>query len=140
MAAPSVTQAETRELRRVFDFLASFAPKQALRHKLEPVRARHAALASALSGAASGSLLLVDGAGAELRAGDVEAELLRLAESAAALQRRLDALSAINEDDKRIHARDLQLALAFLGKHADKVRRGGVWGGRPAESIRDLTL
>lgn len=108
------------ELRRVFDTLAGYAAKQALRRELEPKAARRARI---LEAQASGdTVTVVDERGREVPPPVLTAELRRLDGEIAALQRQLDALAAVPDRDKRIRPRDLQAALAFLGHEADKVR------------------
>lgn len=113
-----VTQNEQRELKRVFDFLADFAPKHKLRKDLQPRLERKQKILSFKRN--PDTVKIVDDSGIELPPDVIELELQRLEEEIADIQRRIDAVDAKSDYDKKIHPRDLQQALAYLGKHADK--------------------
>lgn len=115
-----VTQNEQRELKRVFDFLADFAAKQKYRLHLQPKLDRQAKILAFKKNPES--VKIVDETGAELPLGVIEAELARLETEIADLQRHVDAIDAKPDAEKKIHPKDLQQALAFLGKHTEKVR------------------
>ncbi len=114
-----VTQNEQRELKRVFDFLADFASKQKYRHQLQPKEERKAKIMAYKK--SPETVKLVDDAGIELTPAVIETELARLESECADLQRHIDAIDARNDSEKKIHPTDLQQALAFLGKHTEKV-------------------
>lgn len=109
-----VSQNDLRELRRVFDFLADFAPKHKLRRELGPKLERRAKIATYKRN--PDAVKIVDETGVELPAQVVDLEDARLEAECAALQRRIDELGAKPDSEKRIHGRDLQQALEFLGK------------------------
>jgi hypothetical protein len=115
-----VTQNEQRELKRVFDFLADFAPKHKLRKDLQPRLERKQKILSFKRN--PDTVKIVDDTGMELPPDVIEGELQRLEEEIADIQRKIDAIDAKSDYEKKIHPRDLQQALAYLGKHADKVR------------------
>jgi hypothetical protein len=127
-ATPAVepTQNEQRELKRVFDFLADFAPKHKLRKELQPKLERKQKILSYKRN--PDTVKIVDDTGVELPPSVIESELQHLEEEIAEIQRKIDAIDSKNDYEKKIHPRDLQQALAFLGKHADKVR---VWRWLP---------
>jgi hypothetical protein len=114
-----VTQNEQRELKRVFDFLADFAPKHKLRKDLQPKLERKQKIMSYKRN--PDTVKIVDDTGTELPAEIIEKELQRLEEEIAEIQRKIDAIDAKNDFEKKIHPRDLQQALLYLGKSADKV-------------------
>lgn len=116
-----VTQNEQRELKRVFDFLADFAPKHKLRKDLQPRLERKQKILSFKRN--PDTVKIVDDSGTELPPEVIDAELQRLEEEIADIQRRIDSIDAKADYDKKIRPKDLQQALAYLGKHADKVRR-----------------
>lgn len=125
-AADPLSQGEQqRELARVFNTLAGFAPKAALRAELAPLEARRERIVAAQRNRET--VKLVDERGRELPGGVVDGELRRVEGEIAALTRRVHALDAVPLGDKKIRARDLQAALGFLGKAADKAR--GAWRG-----------
>lgn len=119
-ATPAVepTQNEQRELKRVFDFLADFAPKHKLRKELQPKLERKQKILSYKRN--PDTVKIVDDTGVELPPSVIESELQHLEEEIAEIQRKIDAIDSKNDYEKKIHPRDLQQALAFLGKHADK--------------------
>jgi len=119
-SSPDVTQNEQRELHRVFEFLADFAPKHKLRKDLQPKLERKQKILSYKRN--PDTVKIVDDTGTELPPEIIEKELQRLEEEIAEIQRRIDAIDAKSDYEKKIHPRDLQQALAYLGKHADKVR------------------
>ena len=118
------TQNEQRELKRVFDFLADFAPKHKLRKELQPKLERKQKILSYKRN--PDTVKIVDDTGAELPPSVIDSELQHLEEEIAEIQRKIDAIDSKNDYEKKVHPRDLQQALAFLGKHADRVRAGGL--------------
>jgi hypothetical protein len=135
-----VTQNEQRELKRVFDFLQDFAAKQKYRQHLQPKLDRKAKILAFKKNPEA--VKIVDETGAELPLGVIEAELLRLETEIADLQRHIDAYDARLDAEKKIHPKDLQQALAFLGKHTEKVRKGlaGEMGRADASVRRNAGL
>ena len=129
-----VTQNEYKELKRVFEFLANFAPKQKLRRELEPRAERRAKIQSFK--AHMDSMKMVDETGQEVPLRVIDEELRRIEHDIHGLQRRIESLDAIPQSDKKIHCRDLQLALAFLGKQADKARAGALTSFHSARRLR----
>ena len=115
-----LTQNELRELRRVFDMLAGFAAKQRLRRALAPAQDRRAKILAFKR--SPETVRVVDENGVDVPVPVMEAELGRLEVEIATLQRRVDDVDAVPEAERKIQARDLQAALATLGKTADKVR------------------
>lgn len=107
-----------RELKRVFDFLADFAPKHKLRKELAPRLERRQKIFSYKRN--PDTVRIVDDFGRELPPHVIEAELQRLEDEIADAQYRIDTIIAKPDSEKKIHPRDLQQALAYLGKHADK--------------------
>jgi len=128
-----VTQNEQRELKRVFDFLADFAPKHKLRKDLQPRLERKQKILSFKRN--PDTVKIVDDTGMELPPDVIEGELQRLEEEIADIQRKIDAIDAKSDYEKKIHPRDLQQALAYLGKHADKVRHRLKMPVRPLDLI-----
>ena len=113
-----VSQNGFKELRRVFNFLADFAPKSRLGRELAPRRERRARVEEARRH--PDAVKPVDEHGREVPAAALDAEARRLDAEIDALQRRLDALGAVPEADRRVRVKDLQLALAFLGKATER--------------------
>lgn len=113
-----VSQNDLRELRRVYDLLADFAPKNKLRRELKPKQERRAKIATFLAN--QESVKIVDETGAELPLAVVTLEDRRLQEECAALTRRIEEIDAKPDAVKRVHARDLMCALEYLGKHTNK--------------------
>ena len=113
-----VSQNEYRELKRVFDYMADFAPKYKLRKDLQPRLDRKAKIQAYYKNPEA--VKIVDELGEGLSAGVLAAELERLEREIASVQGQIDAIDARPDDVKKIHPRDLQQALAFLGKHAEK--------------------
>lgn len=114
-----VTQNEQRELKRVFEFLADFAPKYKLRRELQPKLERKQRIMAYKRN--PDTVKIVDDAGVELPPEIIDRELHRLEEEISETQRRIDAIDAKSDYEKKIHPKDLQQALAYLGKHAEKV-------------------
>ena len=127
-----MTQNEQRELKRVFTFIAGFAAKHRLRAALQPALERRARLEAHLR--APDAVRLAGGGEQALTPALVEPELRALNAEIEALRSRIDAVDARpadgrgERDARRISARDLQMALSYLGKRADKV--GGEAAGR----------
>jgi len=117
--APSISQNEQRELKRVFDFMCDFAPKHRLRKELQPRADRKAKIMSFKKNPEA--VKIVDEAGHELSEDILDAELLILDKEMNELQHQIDQIDAKPDTEKKVHPRDLQQALAFLGKHTDKV-------------------
>ena len=113
-----VSQNDLKELRRVFDFLADFAPKNKLRRELQPKLERRAKIAMFLRNPEA--VKMVDETGAELPMAVVTLEDKRLEDECRELAARVDAVAAKGDDVKRIHPRDLFTALEFLGKPTNK--------------------
>ena len=114
-----MTQNEYRELRRVFSFLSNYATKQRLRRELAPRAERRDRIREFLR--SPDTMKLVDETGEEVPEAAIAAELARLEEDIADSQRRIDACDAGPESERKIYARDLQHALATLGKPCEKV-------------------
>ena len=113
-----VSQNEYRELKRVFDYMADFAPKYKLRKDLQPRLDRKAKIEAYYKNPEA--VKIIDESGEELGAAVLAAELERLEREIASVQGQIDAIDARPDDVKKIHPRDLQQALAFLGKHTEK--------------------
>jgi calmodulin len=113
-----VSQNDLKELRRVYDFLADFAPKNKLRRELQPKLERRAKIAIFLRNPES--VKMVDETGAELPMAVVTLEDRRLEDECRELAARVEAISSKGDDVKRIHPRDLLTALEFLGKPTNK--------------------
>ena len=113
-----VSQNEFRELKRVFDYMADFAPKYKLRKDLQPRLDRVAKIQAYYKNPEA--VKIVDESGEELGAAVLAAELERLEREIASVQGAIDAIDARPDEVKKIHPRDLQQALAFLGKHTEK--------------------
>ena len=112
------SQNDMRELRRVFDFLSDFAPKHKLRRELQPKLERRGKIATFLRN--QESVKIVDETGTELPLAVVTLEDRRLEEECAGLTRRIAEIDDKSDAVKRIHGRDLQTALEFLGKVTNK--------------------
>ena len=112
------SQNDMRELRRVFDFLSDFAPKHKLRRELQPKLERRGKIATFLRN--QESVKIVDETGTELPLAVVTLEDRRLEEECASLSRRIAEIDDKPDAVKRIHGRDLQTALEFLGKATNK--------------------
>lgn len=113
-----VTQNELRELKRVFDFLADFAPKHKLRKELEPKMERKQKILAYKRN--PDTVKIVDDSGNELEPAIIDAELGKLEDELAELNRRIDGIDSKPQNEKKIHPKDLQQALSYLGKHADR--------------------
>lgn len=116
----TISANEYRELKRVFDFMSDFAPKHRLRKELQPRADRRAKIMSFKKN--PDAVKLVDEAGNEVSPAVADAELKQLDMEMAELQAAIDGVDAKPDAEKRVHPRDLQQALAFLGKHTEKVR------------------
>jgi hypothetical protein len=114
-----VSQNEWRELKRVFDYMADFAPKFKLRKDLQPRLDRQAKIAAYHKN--PDAVKIVDESGAELPGHVLDQELRRIESEISDIQRQIDAIDARPDVDKKIHPRDLHQALSFLGKQAEKV-------------------
>jgi hypothetical protein len=119
---PQVSQNEMNALLRVFNFMSDFAPKHRFRKELQPRDDRLSKIAQWRR--APDQVRIVDEAGNDVPHDVLAAEEARLLEEKSALQAQIDAIDARPEAQKLVHPRDLQQALAFLGKHTEKVRRG----------------
>ena len=124
MAAPKIEslkelkQSEARELRRVFDLLAGFSSRQRLRRLLAPaLECRAKLIADQLSNDNSSDELTKKNAVVALKEG-----LSHVEEDITALQRRIADVDAVPEAERKIQSKDLQSALAMLGKACDKVK------------------
>lgn len=114
-----VSQNDLRELKRVFDFLADFAPKHKLRKELQPKAERKQKIVTYLKN--PDSVKVIDETGAELPRPVIESDLARIELEMEAIQKKINEIDSKPELEKLIHHRDLQQALAFLGKVTDKV-------------------
>jgi calmodulin len=114
-----VSQNDLKELRRVYDFLADFAPKHKLQRELQPKLDRRAKIALFLRNPEA--MKVVDETGSELPMAVVTLEDKRLEDECRELRGRIAAFDAKSDDVKRIHFRDLFKALEFLGKPTNKV-------------------
>jgi hypothetical protein len=124
---PQVSQNEMNALLRVFNFMSDFAPKHRFRKELQPRDDRLSKIAQWRR--APDQVRIVDEAGNDVPHDVLAAEEARLLEEKSALQAQIDAIDARPEAQKLVHPRDLQQALAFLGKHTEKVRRREGGGG-----------
>ena len=114
----AVSHNDIKDLRRVYDFLADFAPKNKLRRELQPKLERRAKIAMFLRNPES--VKMVDETGAELPMAVVTLEDRRLEAECRELAARVDSISGKGDDVKRIHPRDLFTALEYLGKPTNK--------------------
>lgn len=114
-----VSANELRELLRVFTFLADFAPKHKLRKELQPRQERKSKIMAYKKN--PDAVKIVDETGAELSPEILENEFQNIEAEMADLERQIEAIDSKPDHEKKIHPRDLQQALAFLGKHTDKV-------------------
>ena len=114
----AVSHNDIKDLRRVYDFLADFAPKNKLRRELQPKLERRAKIAMFLRNPES--VKMVDETGAELPMAVVTLEDKRLEAECRELAARVDGISGKGDDVKRIHPRDLFTALEYLGKPTNK--------------------
>jgi chromosomal replication initiation ATPase DnaA len=117
-ATYEVSQNDLVSLRRVFDFLADFAPKHKIRRELQPKLERRSKLA--LFKKNPDAVKIVDETGAELPSAVVDLEDARLSRECAELEGLIDTISAKPDTEKKINPRDLHQALEFLGKLTDK--------------------
>lgn len=115
-AAKDVTANELKELKRVFDFLCDFAPKNKLTGQLKPKLERKQKILQYKRNPEA--VKLVDDSGKELEEDLIDGELARLEAEIAELQAQIDTIKA--KADKRIKPKDLQDALSFLGKKTSK--------------------
>ena len=113
-----VSQNDIKELRRVYDFMADFAPKNKLRRELQPKLDRRAKISLFLKNPEA--MKVVDETGAELPLAVVTLEDKRLEDECRELNARIEEINAKPDDVKRIHYRDLLTALEFLGKPTSK--------------------
>lgn len=112
----SVSSNEEKELRRVYDKLAHFAPKAALQKELDPLEARRHRILSYRKN--PDAVKIVDEAGMEMSPEDIEAELERLEDQIEAINAQIEAINA--EPDRKISCPDLMAALKSLGKKCSK--------------------
>ncbi len=113
-----VTANELKELERVFDFLCDFAPKNKLNNLLKPKLERKQKILSYQKNPEA--VKLVDDTGRELSDDLIDAELQRLEEEISDIEGQINTIKS--KPDKKIKPKDLQEALAFLGKRSSKVR------------------
>eukprot|EP01138_Halocafeteria_seosinensis_P007812 gb/GECG01007982.1/.p1 GENE.gb/GECG01007982.1/~~gb/GECG01007982.1/.p1 ORF type:complete len:252 (+),score=51.08 gb/GECG01007982.1/:1-756(+) len=111
-----VTQNEFKELKRVFDFLCDFSPKHKLTNELKPKLEVKSKILSYKQN--PGAVKLVDENGDSLPEEHIEHELRRIESDCQEIQGKIDAIK--NKTDKKIKPKDLQEALAFLGKKTHK--------------------
>ena len=112
-----VTANELKELERVFDFLCDFAPKNKLNNLLKPKLERKQKILSYQKNPEA--VKLVDDTGRELSDDLIDAELQRLEEEISDIEGQINTIKS--KPDKKIKPKDLQEALAFLGKRSSKV-------------------
>jgi hypothetical protein len=107
MATYEVSQNDLRELRRVFDWVANFAPKHKIERELKPKLERRVKLA--LFKRNPDSVKIVDETGVELPMAVVEREDQRLEAECRGLQGKIDEINAKPDthNEKAIHGRDL---------------------------------
>lgn len=110
------SQNEFKELKRVFDFLCDFSPKHKLTNELKPKLEVKSKILSYKQN--PGAVKLVDEHGEPLPPEDIDQELRRIDQECQEIQAKIDAIK--NRTDKKVKPKDLQEALAFLGKKTHK--------------------
>ena len=117
-APKDVTANELKELERVFEFLCDFAPKNKLNNLLKPKLERKQKILSYKKNPEA--VKLVDDTGRALSDDLIDAELHRLEEEIGDIEAQINTIKS--KVDKKVKPKDLQEALAFLGKRSNKVR------------------
>lgn len=115
-APKDVTANELKELERVFEFLCDFAPKNKLNNLLKPKLERKQKILSYKKNPEA--VKLVDDTGRELSDDLIDAELQRLEEEIGDIEAQINTIKS--KQDKKVKPKDLQEALAFLGKRSSK--------------------
>ena len=113
-----VTQDESRQLRRVFDYLCDYASKSRLEKQRQPKLDRKSKILAYKKNPEA--VKIVDDSGRELSAEQIDTELRRIDDECAEISERIDAID--RKPNKKIRGRDLMEALARLGKKATLVR------------------
>lgn len=115
-----VTSNEEKELRRVYDYVANFAPKYKLRRRMQPLQDRKAKILQFKRN--PDAIRIVDESGVELTSEQLDKELEHIDGELATLRAQVDEIDA--DPAKKIHCVDLMDALHSLGKDCTKVRCG----------------
>lgn len=113
-----MTANEEKELRRVYDYLAHFAPKHKLRRRMQPMQDRKYKIQQFKKN--PDAIRIVDEAGVELSPEHLEAELEHINSELESLQTQINEIDA--DPAKKITSQDLTDALRALGKECTKVR------------------
>jgi hypothetical protein len=115
-----MTANEEKELRRVYDYLANFAPKHKLRKRMQPLLDRRYKIMQYKKN--PDAIRIVDESGVELSSEHLEAELAHINTEVDSLQAQVAEIDA--DPTKKINSTDLMDALRALGKECTKVRGG----------------
>ena len=110
------TAAETKELRRVFDYCANFLPKQEIYAKLNPFLDRKTDLVAFINN--PDAIEVKDDDGNIMDADSINEELEALNVKIEELQKRINAFDS--NPTKKIHPEDLNEAMKVLGRKCTK--------------------
>lgn len=111
-----VTSNEEKELRRVYDYLAHFAPKHKLRREMQPKIARRQKILQFKKN--PDAIRIVDEAGVELTPEQLESELEIINEQIMEIEAQIAEIDG--DPGKKVAAIDLMEALKALGKKSTK--------------------
>ena len=114
--AKGMTAAETKELRRVFDYCANFLPKQEIYAKLNPFLDRKNDLVAFVNN--PDAVEVKDDEGNIMEADSINEELEALNVKIDELQKRIASYD--NNPTKKIHPEDLNEAMKVLGRKCTK--------------------
>jgi len=113
-----VTQDESKQLERVFNYLCDFAAKNKLFKEREPKLERKSKILAYKKNPEA--VKIIDETGRELTPMEIDAELRKIDEECADITQRIEKIEA--KEVKKIKQRDLLEALGKLGKKSAKVR------------------
>lgn len=113
-----VTQDESKQLERVFNYLCDFAAKNKLFKEREPKLERKSKILAYKKNPEA--VKIIDETGRELSPEEIDFELRKIDDECADITQRIEKIEA--KEEKKIKPRDLLEALGKLGKKATKVR------------------
>jgi tRNA nucleotidyltransferase/poly(A) polymerase len=120
-----VTQDESKQLERVFNYLCDFAAKNKLFKEREPKLERKSKILAYKKNPEA--VKIVDEHGRELSAAEIDAELRAIDEECAEITKEIERIES--KPDKKVKPRDLQEALLKLRKKCSKVSGATAEGG-----------
>jgi tRNA nucleotidyltransferase/poly(A) polymerase len=118
-----VTQDESKQLERVFNYLCDFAAKNKLFKEREPKLERKSKILAYKKNPEA--VKIIDETGRELTPDEIDAELAKIDEECADITQQIENIEA--KEVKKIKPRDLLEALGKLGKKSTKVRCAAFW-------------